>query len=155
MTGRPLRRDLENAGGDFELICPQCGKLFICWEVEPWVYKRGTRVFCSWKCYREVERGVRPHPETHAPKDGEPLSQKVEKKLRSTHDETYAQAVEVVELKKAGYSNSQIAEALGLTPGTVANRLNRYGRELGWEPMSRADAGRIGRKHRSKSKGKP
>lgn len=39
--------------------CEVCGKLicFLCSDPNVWVYKIYSKFFCSWKCYREYQKG--------------------------------------------------------------------------------------------------
>ena len=40
-----------------EMICPQCGKMFICWDRGAWKYRKTIkgfpRFFCKWSCFKE------------------------------------------------------------------------------------------------------
>ena len=45
-------------------------------------------------------------------------------------------------------NNAEIAAELGLTPSVVAQRLTKYGRALGWRPMTKKEAGMNGVKAR-------
>lgn len=42
-----------------ERKCPQCGKEFICHNVDQWAYKRFGKVFCSWHCLRAWDAGAK------------------------------------------------------------------------------------------------
>jgi len=39
--------------------CGSCGKEFYMLYPALWAYKKGQRVFCSWKCLRAYEKGIR------------------------------------------------------------------------------------------------
>lgn len=39
--------------------CGSCGKEFYILYPALWAYKKGPRVFCSWKCLRAFEKGIR------------------------------------------------------------------------------------------------
>ena len=39
--------------------CGSCGKEFYILYPSLWAYKKGQRVFCSWKCLRAFEKGIR------------------------------------------------------------------------------------------------
>lgn len=43
-----------------ELTCPVCGKIFHCYYVDDWTYKKQwfnkKYVFCSWTCFRKKEK---------------------------------------------------------------------------------------------------
>ena len=39
--------------------CSSCGKEFYILYPAMWAYKKGQRVFCSWKCLRAYEKGIR------------------------------------------------------------------------------------------------
>lgn len=45
--------------------CPQCGKKF--YPTSQWAYRNKTKTYCSWKCLREDEAGIPPHPGEAAP----------------------------------------------------------------------------------------
>lgn len=48
--------------------CPQCGKNFFVASPGDWVYRDGSIYYCSWKCIREHDAKIPPHPDTNAPK---------------------------------------------------------------------------------------
>lgn len=132
--------------------CPQCGKKFTCWSLEDWCYKTSEKVFCSWTCYREHGRGVKPHPggKTAAAPDPESLK----KRRYCQRDEAIEQTRQIVALKHSGKSNEECAQLMGLTVFVVVNRLQKFGRELGWVPMSRRDAAVVAINTRRKKRGK-
>lgn len=40
-----------------ERECQCCGKVFYVYEMDMWAYKRNGRMYCSWTCFRKVEKG--------------------------------------------------------------------------------------------------
>ena len=42
-----------------EIICPNCKKMFICWDRGAWKYKKTIngfpRFFCKWSCYNNYQ----------------------------------------------------------------------------------------------------
>ncbi len=144
------RRELKDPDGIHERYCPQCGKIFVVQSPADWCYRRGFRLFCSWRCYREEQRGVRAHPGRQA---AEAI---VEKKIERQHNQHYdpstaiAQTKEIIKRKVRGMNNAEIAEEMGLSPSVVAQRLTKWGRQLGWQPMTKKEAGIAGVKARQK-----
>ena len=44
-----------------ELVCPECGRKFYCYNMGEWAYKRETsnhqrKTFCSWGCMRKFDK---------------------------------------------------------------------------------------------------
>ena len=40
--------------------CPMCGKEFVTRNALEWAYRRNNKVFCSWHCLREYDKGSKP-----------------------------------------------------------------------------------------------
>lgn len=147
-----IQRPPETADPDgiYERYCPQCGKTFMCWAPREWCYRRNYRFYCSWTCYREAERGVRPHAGVRVEKVLEDA--KKERQHNAHYDPTTAieQTKKIIARKERGMNNAEIAAELGLTPSVVAQRLTKYGRALGWRPMTKKEAGMNGVRARKK-----
>lgn len=141
----------EDPDGIYERNCPQCGKIFTVWNPRVWAYRRNYRVFCSWKCYREDERGVRPHPgqKAAAAISEARLTRRNNQRCTDT-SLAMKQTEEIIRRKERGMRNDEIAAELGLTPSVVAQRLTKYGRQLGWVPMTKKEAGLQGVKAKKK-----
>ena len=152
------RRELRDPDGIYERYCPQCGKVFVVQSPGEWCYRAGHKLFCSWSCYREKVRGVPPHPGTKAVQAIAEV--KSERQHRQHYDPTaaLAQTREIIRMREQGLRNEEIAEKLGLSKGVVAQRLTKYGRQLGWQPKTKKEAGMAGveakRKKRKKKEGK-
>lgn len=143
------RRDRRDRPGDediltgsaYERACPQCGKLFLCFSMTEWVYRRGeNRVFCSWTCYREDQRGVPPHGLAAGRLPKTPKKNNT----RFNQEEAREQTRQIIAMKAEGKTNEECAQALKLTVFQVANRLQTFGKELGWTPWTRSQAGIAG-----------
>lgn len=139
------RRDRRDRPGDEDLLtgsiyeraCPQCGKLFLCFNVTEWVYRRGdTRVFCSWTCYREDQRGVPPHGAAAGTLPKTPKKNNT----RFNQEQAREQTRQIIAMKAEGKTNEECAQALHLTTFQVANRLQTFGKELGWVPWTKTQA---------------
>lgn len=119
--------------GAQELRCPQCGKKFVCWSKPDWCYKtEHGLILCSWKCYRarESEPVQRKHnyPEGRKRRSVTPVEIRAE------------QARQIVEMRRQGMQNKDIALELGLPQGAVAQRLFEFGRQYGWSPTQKQEA---------------
>lgn len=138
------RRDRRDRPGDediltgsaYERACPQCGKLFLCFNPREWCYRMGERVFCSWTCYRERERGVPPHGKAAGKLPQTPKKNNT----RFNQEEAREQTRQIIAMKAEGKTNEECAQALKLTVFQVANRLQTFGRELGWKPWTKSEA---------------
>lgn len=53
--------------------CLQCGRAFFVASPSDWAYRDGSTYYCGWKCIREFDSHIPPHPDTDAPKPG-PMS---------------------------------------------------------------------------------
>ena len=51
MAGRKYRLSLNN-----EKYCPVCGKLFYPLDINDWVYRHHSKLFCSWHCLRQYQK---------------------------------------------------------------------------------------------------
>lgn len=91
-----------------ERKCPVCGRLFM-YRSNLWVYRDGSRIFCSWGCMRELEKKPEKRPITPAKIDRE-----TEDKIRNR--------------LKFGIRPFVVAEDLNVTRDTVY-RINRQMRE--------------------------
>ena len=40
----------------YECVCRECHRIFYVTDLGEYVYKRGTKNFCSWKCLRRYDR---------------------------------------------------------------------------------------------------
>ena len=60
-------------------VCPQCGRRFDVVSPRDWGYRQGSIYYCSWKCIREFDAGIAPHPETNAPKASPMTPEQLEK----------------------------------------------------------------------------
>ena len=147
-TGR-ARNDRRDKPEDYDLLtgscyeraCPQCGKLFLCFNATEWCYRRGdTKVFCSWTCYREDQRGVKPHGKAAVAVPKTPKKNNT----RFNQEQAREQTREIIRMKAEGHTNEECAQALGLTTFQVANRLQTFGKELGWVPWTKAQAAQAG-----------
>ena len=137
---RPEDDDLLT-GSSYERACPQCGRLFLCFSVTEWVYRRGeNRVFCSWTCYREDQRGVPPHGKAAGKLPKTPKKNNT----RFNQEQAREQTREIIRMKAEGKTNEECAVDLGLTVFQVANRLQTFGRDLGWVPWTKAQAAQAG-----------
>lgn len=127
---KPEDNDLLT-GSSYERACPQCGKLFLCFNVNEWVYRRNEyKVFCSWTCYREDQRGVPPHG-----KAAEKLPKTPKKNnTRFNQEQAREQTRQIIELKNQGKTNEECGIALGLTVFQVANRLQTSAGSWGGNP---------------------
>lgn len=119
--------------GAQELRCPVCKKKFTCWSKPDWCYKtEHGLILCSWKCYRakESEPGKHMHnyPETRKRRSVTPVEIREE------------QARQIVEMRKQGMRNKDIALEIGLSKSTVAQRLFEFGRQYGWSPTQKQEA---------------
>lgn len=134
---KPEDNDLLT-GSSYERACPQCGKLFLCFNASEWVYRRNeSKVFCSWTCYREDQRGVPPHGKAA----GKQLPKTPKKNnTRYNQEQAREQTRQIIALKNEGKTNEECGIALGLTVFQVANRLQTFGRELGWKPWTKSEA---------------
>lgn len=148
------RRELRDPDGIHERYCPQCGKVFVVQSPGDWCYRKGHQLFCSWSCYRERMRGVKPHPGKKAARVIQ--ENREERQHRQHYDPTaaLAQTREIIRRKEAGMGNQEIAEELGLSKAVVAQRLTKYGRQLGWQPMTKKEAGMTGVEARRKKREK-
>ena len=133
---RPEDDDLLT-GSSYERACPQCGKLFLCFSPREWCYRMGDRVFCSWTCYRERERGVPPHGKATGKLPKTPKKNNA----RYNQEQAREQTRQIIAMKADGKTNEECAAALKLTTFQVANRLQTHGRDLGWIPMTKRAAG--------------
>ena len=115
----------EYLSGAQEMRCPQCGKRFVCWSVQEWCYKteRGE-ICCTWTCYRKRER--MPQKPKHKYAEGTTRAPRTPVELRKE------QARQIVEMRRNGYGNKEIASAMGITPSKVASRLFEFGGLYGW-----------------------
>ena len=52
--------------------CPQCGKGFCVMSPRDWAYRVGAIYYCSWKCIREHDAKIPPHPIDAGPEPGVP-----------------------------------------------------------------------------------
>lgn len=148
---RPPER--EDPDGIYERYCPQCGRIFVCWSTKEWCYKRNYRVFCSWTCYREAERGVAAHAGVRVEMVLEDVKKERQHNIHYDPAMAIEQTKKIILRKERGMRNDEIAAELGLTPSVVAQRLTKYGRALGWQPMSKREAGMTGVAARKKKKG--
>ena len=149
------RRELKDPAGIQDRICPQCGKRFTCWSLDAWVYKSSSMVFCTWTCYRENGRGVKPHPGRKAAAVMEAATEERRKRQHANRPAALESTRQIIARKERGMSNKEIAEDLGITVSVVAQRLTKYGRELGWVPMTKREAGLAGlerRREKAKSR---
>ena len=135
-TGRPRHPDPVGES-TFERPCPQCGKVFLCYNTREWCYRMGEKVFCSWTCYRERERHVPPHTGGRVERDEDARRHNQHYKK----DKALEQTRRIIEMKAAGMSNGDIAQEIGITTYVVASRLQRYGKQLGWVPLTKSQAG--------------
>lgn len=136
-AGRARHPEPVENNSTFERQCPQCGKIFLCFSPREWCYRMGDRIFCSWTCYRERERGVPAHA-------GKKVKQQPEGRRynpRYNREQAIEQTRQIILLKAEGLTNDQIAGKMHLTSFVVANRLQQFGRELGWVPMTKSAAG--------------
>ena len=139
ITAGRARREVPESVHD--RICPQCGRLFTCWDLREWCYHIGERYYCTWTCVREAERGIKPHQDAAAQErwipDASPHRQ---------HNQHFNQAAaieqarEIVKLRDEGLTYDQIAMRMNLTVSVVCNRLQKHGREVGWVPMGKREA---------------
>ena len=143
MTGRRLP-DPDAEARLYERICPQCGKTFYCWFPSEWVYKSGVQYFCSWTCYREDEHHVPPHPGRKASAKAAAIREHRRRAAYCSQEEALEQTRQIIALKNTGITNVEIGRRLGLSTALVGNRLFKYGRGLGWVPLTKKEAGSIG-----------
>lgn len=119
--------------GAQELRCPVCKKKFICWSKPEWCYKTdGGAILCSWTCYRKKEREPdqpqkRRYPEGTARRSQTPVDVRME------------QARQIVELRRQGMRNRDIAKALGMPQGMVSARLYEFNDMLGYTEHRRKE----------------
>lgn len=52
--------------------CPQCGNRFVIFSKRDWGYRDGSTYFCTWKCLREHDAKIPPHPIDAGPEPGVP-----------------------------------------------------------------------------------
>ena len=147
------RRDVGIQDRTYERKCPQCGKTFLCYNATEWCYRMGEKIFCSWTCYRERERKVPPH--TGAGRTAVQEEPETAKRSYFKAAESEGQTREILRRLSVGQTREQIDQELGLTIYVIANRLSRYGPDLGWQPKTKKEAGMMGvASRREKRKGK-
>lgn len=132
--------------------CPQCGKKF--YPTSQWAYRNKTKTWCSWKCLREDEAGIPPHPGEAAPPRVMPdevvtrveeaneraakqsmrpvITPAADARVRHEEEEQKRLCREYFRLfETEGLTQAQAAERFGVSHATLKLWLKRWREDLG------------------------